>query len=100
MERILLTLIFLFPILLFAQGFQVNLQGQKQSAMAGAGSALILDESTVPFNRSAMSMGAHNAISGSTNPLWFKSAFNRAGTDLTGYVQNSVATPLAAYAFW
>lgn len=100
MERILLTLIFLFPILLFAQGFQVNLQGQKQSAMAGAGAALILDESTVFFNPGAMSMVDHNAISGSINPLWFKSAFNREGTDLTEYVKNNVATPLAAYALW
>jgi long-chain fatty acid transport protein len=100
MKRILFSFIFLFPTFLFAQGFQVNLQGQKQSAMAGAGSGLILDETTVFFNPGAMSMVDHNAISGGIQPLLFKSAFNREGTNLTEYVKNKVATPFTTYALW
>lgn len=100
MKRILFTLLLSVPLLLSAQGFQVNLQGQKQSAMAGAGSALILDESTVFFNPGGMSMVKVNAVSGGMNPLWFKSAFNRSTTDKTEYVKNRIATPLAAYAIW
>lgn len=100
MKRILLSLTLFFPILLFAQSFQVNLQGQKQSAMAGAGSALILDESTVFFSPGAMSMVNHNAISGSINPLRFESTFNRSGSDLTERVDNKIATPFTAYALW
>lgn len=100
MKRVLFSLIFFFPALLFAQGFQVNLQGQKQSAMAGAGSALILDESTVFFSPGAMSMVSHNAISGGINPLRFESAFNRTGSNLTERVRNKIAMPFAAYALW
>lgn len=100
MKRILSGLIFFFPILLFAQSFQVNLQGQKQSAMAGAGSALILDESTVFFSPGAMSMVDQNAISGGISPLRFQSAFNRTGSNLTERVESKVATPFAAYALW
>jgi len=100
MKKILLTILTAMPVLLFAQGFQVNLQGQKQTGMAGAGSALILDESTVFFNPGAMSMVDHNAISAGMNPLWFKSAFNRSGSNETEHVENHIATPLAAYGIW
>ncbi len=100
MNRILSSLIFFFPTLLFAQGFQVNLQGQKQSAMAGAGSALILDESTVFFSPGAMSMVNHNAVSSGISPLKFGSAFNRTGSNSTERVKNKIATPFAAYALW
>ena len=85
---------------LFAQGFQVNLQGQKQSAMAGAGAALILDESTVFFNPGSMSFVKYNAVSAGMNPLWFKSAFNQNGSNIVEHVDNHIATPLAAYALW
>lgn len=100
MKRILFAFILFFPVLLFAQGFQVNLQGQKQSAMAGAGSALILDESTVFFSPGAMSMVSHNAISGGISPLRFESAFSRTGTDLSEHTENKTATPFTLYGLW
>ena len=88
------------PISLLAQGFQVNLQGQKQSAMAGGGAALILDESTIFFNPGAMSFVDHNAVSGGINPLWFKSAFNQSWSNIVEHVENHIATPLAVYGLW
>lgn len=100
MRKFLFTLLLSAPVLLFAQGFQVNLQGQKQNAMAGAGSALILDESTVFFNPGGMSMVDFNAVSGGVSPLWFKSAFNASTTDKIEHVKNDIATPIAAYALW
>lgn len=100
MKRLLSILFLLSPMMLFAQGFQVNLQGQKQTAMAGAGAALFLDESTVFYNPGAMSMVNFNAISAGTNPLWFKSAFNAANSNRVEHVENHIATPFAAYAIW
>jgi long-chain fatty acid transport protein len=40
----------LSPALLWAGGFQVNLQGQKQTAMGHCGIALPLDNSAIVFN--------------------------------------------------
>lgn len=100
MKRLLFTLILSSPLLLFSQGFQVNLQGQKQTSMAGAGSALFLDESTVFFNPGAMSMVNFNAASAGMNPLLFKSAFNATNSSTVEHVKNHVATPFAAYAIW
>lgn len=100
MRKFFLTLLCSAPLLLFAQGFQVNLQGSKQNAMAGAGSALILDESTVFFNPGSMSMVDFNAVSAGVSPLWFKSAFNASTTDKIEHVRNDIATPIAAYALW
>ncbi len=100
MKGTLLGIIMSAPFLLFAQGFQVNLQGQKQTSMAGAGSALILDETTVFFNPGAMSLMKNNAIGAGINPLWFKSAFNESGTNTTEHVRNHIATPFAAYGVW
>lgn len=95
-----ISLFLIIPAELFAQGFQVNLQGQKQSAMAGAGAALILDESTLFFNPGAMSFVDRNAVSGGISPLWFKSAFNQSGSDMVEHVENHIATPLAVYGVW
>lgn len=39
-----------FSLIMQSQGFQVNLQGQKQQGMASAGSALIQDASALFFN--------------------------------------------------
>jgi len=75
MKRLLLIIFFCIPTLLFAQGFQVNLQGAKQSAMAGSGAALILDESTVFFNPGAMSFVPYNSASLGMNATMFRPSF-------------------------
>ena len=100
MKSILIVLLLFAPVLLFAQGFQINLQGQKQNAMAGAGSALILDESTVFFNPGGMSMVKFNAVSAGVSPLWFMSAFSSTTINQTEHSKNTIATPFAAYGIW
>ena len=47
---LLLTICFLTSTILFAGGFQVNLQGQKQVGMGHTGTGLVLDNATVFFN--------------------------------------------------
>lgn len=97
MKKLFLVLFLCSPALLFAQGFQVNLQGAKQSAMAGGGSALILDESTVFFNPGAMSFVPNNSVSLGMNATMFRPSFTAAGSTNIEHVKKKVATPFAAY---
>lgn len=85
---------------LFAQGFQVNLQGQKQIGMAGAGVGLALDEAAVFYNPGAVSMIDKNAISAGISPVFFKSAFLQRGGTQVEYNRDEVATPIQIYGVW
>lgn len=100
LKKILLLSLLSAPFVMYGQGFQVNLQGQKQIGLAGAGSALALDEASVFYNPGAVSFLEHNSISGGVSPLFFKSAFKLAGSDNTEHVKNKIATPLEFYAVW
>lgn len=100
MKKLLLGLMFSVPFWVMGQGFQVNLQGQKQIGMAGAGSALPLDEASVFFNPGAVSFLTHNSISGGVSPLFFKSSFKLAGSNITENVKNKIAPPFEFYAVW
>ncbi|KQR70629.1 OmpP1/FadL family transporter [Pedobacter sp. Leaf176] len=100
MKKILLSVLLSAPLWVLGQGFQVNLQGQKQIGMAGAGSALALDEASVFFNPGAVSFLEKNSISAGVNPLLFKSAFQRTGSNVTEDVKNKIAPPFEFYAVW
>ncbi|WP_443939802.1 OmpP1/FadL family transporter [Pedobacter sp. MW01-1-1] len=100
MKKILFSMLLAAPIMVWGQGFQVNLQGQKQAGMAGAGSALALDEASVFYNPGAVTFLEKNSISAGVHPLFFKSAFQLAGTNNTEYVENKIAPPFEAYAVW
>lgn len=100
MRKILLSVLLSAPLWVLGQGFQVNLQGQKQIGMAGAGSALALDEASVFFNPGAVSFLEKNSISAGVNPLLFKSAFQRTGSNVTEDVKNKIAPPFEFYAVW
>src|SRR5690554_4645408 len=100
MKKLILLLLLFSPALSFAQGFQVNLQGAKQSAMAGSGAALILDESTIFFNPGAMSFVPYNSASLGMNATMFRPSFTASGSDNTENVKKKVATPFAAYALF
>ncbi|WP_129716064.1 OmpP1/FadL family transporter [Pedobacter sp. SYP-B3415] len=98
MRKILLSMLVAAPVLGFAQSFQVNLQGQKQIGMAGAGTGLALDEASVFFNPGAVSFLKKNGVQAGISPLFLKTAFRAAGSDVTEYNKSKLATPLEAYA--
>ncbi|MGC4057116.1 MAG: outer membrane protein transport protein [Chitinophagaceae bacterium] len=100
MKRALLIPCMLAPAVLFAQGFQVNLHGQKQIGMGTTGTALVQDAASVLFNPGAVAALTENDIQAGMSPLMFKSAFNPSGSDATYNVNNKVATPFTAYAVW
>jgi long-chain fatty acid transport protein len=100
MKKILLSALLSAPLWVLGQGFQVNLQGQKQIGMAGAGSALALDEASVFYNPGAVTFLEKNSVSAGVNPLLFKSAFKQSGSNVTENVKNKIAPPFEFYAVW
>ena len=62
LRSFLFALLLISPSLLLAGGFQVNLQGQKQTGMGHTGTALILGPSSSFFNPGAFSFLETNSI--------------------------------------
>ena len=98
MKKILLSVLLAVPVLGFSQSFQVNLQGQKQTAMAGAGTGLALDEAAIFFNPGAVSFLKQNGIQGGAHAIFLKTAFKESGSNITQYNKNKIPTPFQAYA--
>jgi long-chain fatty acid transport protein len=94
----LLLLVFLSaPALHFAQGFQVNLQGQKQQGMGGAGTAYMQDASSLFFNPGGASFVHGNSIIAGVTPTFARGAFMDANTKEVSRTNSPVSTPFAAY---
>jgi len=100
MRRSLLLALVLLPFLGMAQGFQVNLHGQKQIGMGHTGTGLLQDGASVLFNPGAVAMLPENYIQGGINPLFFQSSFLLAGASQQENVSNKVATPFNVYGVW
>lgn len=101
MRKVLLSLFFAFvPFVIFAQGFQVNLEGQKQIGMGHTGTGLLLDGSSVFFNPGAVANLSENYLQAGVSPLLFKSGFVQAGSNVQYNTADKVAPPFNAYAVW
>jgi len=100
MRKLLLLLGLALPLFAFSQGFQVNLEGEKQIGMGHTGTGTLLDGSSVFFNPGAVAMLPENYVQAGISPLLFKSTFNPAGTNVQYNSSNEVATPFTFYAVW
>jgi long-chain fatty acid transport protein len=100
MKKLLLLVFALMPVISFAQGFQVNLEGEKQIGMGHTGTGLLQDGASVFFNPGAVAMLPQNYVQGGISPLFFKSDFNPQGTNVQDHNANKVATPFTFYAAW
>jgi long-chain fatty acid transport protein len=98
MKKILLSFLLAIPVWGFSQSFQVNLQGQKQIAMAGAGTGVAMDEAAIFFNPGAVSFLKQNGVQGGVSTIFLKTSFNEAGSNLVEHNKNKVPTPFQAYA--
>ena len=79
-RKLLLGACLAMPATILAQGFQVNLQGQKQIAMAGTGVGTVMDGASIFFNPGEISMLKENQVNLGVSPLFFKSAFLQSGS--------------------
>lgn len=100
MRKLLLLVLTVAPLLAFSQGFQVNLEGQKQIGMGHTGTGILQDGASVFFNPGAVAMLPENYIQGGISPLFFKSDFNPSGTFIQNQTANKIATPFTFYAVW
>lgn len=88
------------PAFCFAQGFQVNLEGQKQIGMGHTGTGTLLDGASVFFNPGAVAMLPENYLQAGVSPLFFESAFNPRGSNVTYHTESKVAPPFTFYGVW
>jgi len=100
MRKLLLLLWLALPVCAFSQGFQVNLEGEKQIGMGHTGTGTLLDGSSVFFNPGAVAMLPENYVQAGISPLAFESAFNPAGTNTQYRTLNKIATPFTFYGVW
>ncbi|HMR17730.1 MAG TPA: outer membrane protein transport protein [Sphingobacterium sp.] len=98
MKKFLLFIFSISPIWLYSQGSQVNTQGIKALGMAGAGSALFIDESSVFYNPGALSKMEHNAISLGASAIMYRSAFRERGSHETHHTRFQVSPPFSLFA--
>ena len=95
--KVLLFLFIAAPALQYAQGFQVNLQGQKQQGMGGAGTACMQDAAALFFNPGGASFVHGNSVIGGVTPTFARGAFMDANTHEISRTNSPVGTPFAAY---
>ncbi|MBS1530828.1 MAG: outer membrane protein transport protein [Bacteroidetes bacterium] len=100
MRKILLLMLIIAPVLSYAQGFQVNLEGEKQIGMGHTGTGLAQDGAAVFFNPGAVAMLPQNYVQGGISPLMFQSVFNPAGTTEQFHTANKIAPPFTFYGVW
>jgi long-chain fatty acid transport protein len=93
----LFSLLIVLQQLLFSQGFQVNLQGQKQQGMGGAGTALMQDASSLFFNPGGSAFINQNSINIGATPTIAKGAFLDATTNQISRTNSPISYPFAAY---
>jgi long-chain fatty acid transport protein len=100
MRKLLLLVLAIAPLLAFSQGFQVNLEGEKQIGMGHTGVGQAQDGASIFFNPGAMAMLPENYVQAGISPLFYKSDFNPSGTTTQDYNANKIATPFTGYAVW
>jgi long-chain fatty acid transport protein len=100
MKKVFFSIAALIPLLAFGQGFQVNLQGQKQIAMGHAGTGLRLDAASVFFNPGAISLLDNNSVSAGISPTFAHTAFLSGNTNQTFRTENPLGTPFTFYGVW
>lgn len=90
-----LSLLTTLPCL--AGGFQVSLQGQKQTGMSHVGAALPLDASAIYFNPGALSFVGGTHVNLGVSPIFSSVNFQQPSTGITSAKEPGVGTPFSAY---
>ncbi|MBL7882862.1 MAG: outer membrane protein transport protein [Bacteroidia bacterium] len=102
MKKALVSFLFAIFILqtTFAGGFQINLQGQKQTGMGHTGTGLCLDNASILFNPGALSfLDSLHGISLGASFIFPRTTFREPfpGT-YTANIEKNTGTPITLYA--
>lgn len=98
MKKLLFSLLLASPSLLWAQGSQVNTQGIKALGMAGSGSALFVDESSIFYNPGALAKMDYNAISAGATAIMYRSAFKEVNATQQYDTKFKITPPFSVFA--
>lgn len=96
-QKIAAWIAFSMPLVANAQGYQVNLQGQAQQAMASAGTAYMQDGAALFFNPGGVSFLSANSVNLGVSPTFAKVKFLDKNTNQTAETVSPVSYPFAAY---
>lgn len=97
LQQKILVFIFCAPIFGYAQGYQVNLQGQVQQGMGGAGTAYMKDAAALFFNPGGVSFLNNRSINLGVSATFAKSTFLDKNTNQTANTNSPNSFPFAAY---
>src|SRR5215218_8535050 len=97
MKKILVSFAVCLPILTLAQGFQVSLQGQKQQAMGGAGTAYIQDGASLFYNPGGVSFLKNNSFSFGATPVISHMQYVDKASSTSSESKNPVSYPFTGY---
>lgn len=99
MKKLLLPLLGIIPLFTMAGGFQVNLQGTKQTGMGHVGTSFYLGASSTFFNPAMMGLGESKfSIEAGVNLINSNVHFQNGNTGLTEETDNPLGTPFYLYA--
>ncbi len=97
MKTIVALLTICCPLFTIAQGFQVSLQGQKQQAMAGAGTAFIQDGAALYYNPGGVSFLKQNSVSAGASPVISRGQFVDNSSSSVSETTSPVSFPFTTY---
>ncbi len=97
LHKLVTALILASPFTMSSQGYQVNLQGQVQQGMGGAGTALIQDGAALFYNPGGASFLSGNTVNVGVSPTISKAIFLDKNTNELSNTTSPVSTPFAAY---
>jgi len=99
MKKLLLPLLGMIPLLSFAGGFQVNLQGTKQTGMGHLGSSFYLGASSTYFNPAMMGLDSNKfSIEAGVNFISSSVEYQSQKTGFSEMTDNPLGTPFYLYA--
>lgn len=97
MRKLLFFAALCTPVLAESQGFQVNLQGQRQQAMGSAATGYAQDAATLFYNPGGAGFVENSEIILSATPTFARGKFVDANTDATAETTSPTSYPFAAY---
>ena len=98
MKKIIVSFALSLPLLTLAQGFQVSLQGQKQQAMGGAGTAYIQDGASLFYNPGGVAFLKNNSVSMGVTPVISHVQYVDQASSTASATKSPVSFPFTGYA--
>lgn len=100
LQKLVASLTLFIPMAINAQGYQVNLQGQVQQGMGGAGTAYMNDGAALFFNPGGASFIKGNSINLGVSSTIPNGQFLDKNTGKTARTKSPSSYPFAAYALF